>query len=91
MRTQKHDLKSKIKKLEIDLYNSILKEDATEQIRIKENLVNINKYTIMATNYSQETAQSIIEQYKFRVEALSNKIEELKAQIEVSQINKQNG
>tara|TARA_R110000744_G_scaffold101129_1_gene194999 strand:+ start:156 stop:305 length:150 start_codon:yes stop_codon:yes gene_type:complete len=38
MRTQKHDLKSKIKKLEIDLYNSILKEDATEQIRIKENL-----------------------------------------------------
>ena len=45
----------------------------------------------MATSYSQETAQSIIEHYKFRVEALSNKIEELQAKIEVSQINKQNG
>jgi len=45
----------------------------------------------MGTNYSQETAQSIIEQYRFRVEALSNKIEELKAKIEVSQILKQNG
>ena len=38
----------------------------------------------MGTNYSQETAQSIIEQYKFRVEALSNKIEFLQAQIEIS-------
>ena len=45
----------------------------------------------MGTNYSQETDQSIIEQYKFRVEALSNKIEELKAKIEVTQIFKQNG
>ena len=45
----------------------------------------------MGTSYSQETAQTIIEQYKFRVEALSNKIEELQAQIEVSQIFKQNG
>jgi phosphopantetheine adenylyltransferase len=45
----------------------------------------------MGTSYSQETAQSIIEQYKFRVEALSNRIEELQAQIEVSQIYKQNG
>ena len=45
----------------------------------------------MGTSYSQETAQTIIEQYKFRVEALSNKIEELKAKIEVTQILKQNG
>jgi|TARA_B110000259_G_C13853463_1_gene337803 phosphopantetheine adenylyltransferase len=45
----------------------------------------------MGTSYSQETAQTIIEQYKFRVEALSNKIEELKAKIEVTQIFKQNG
>ncbi len=45
----------------------------------------------MATSYSQETAQDIIKQYRFRVEALSNKIEELQAKIEVSQINKQNG
>ncbi len=45
----------------------------------------------MGTSYSQETAQNIIEEYKFRVEALSNKIEELQAKIEVSQIYKQNG
>jgi phosphopantetheine adenylyltransferase len=45
----------------------------------------------MGTSYSQETAQTIIEQYKFRVEALSNKIEELQAKIEVTQIFKQNG
>jgi hypothetical protein len=43
----------------------------------------------MSTNYSQETAGTIIQNYKFRVEALSNKIEELKAQLEVSQIFKQ--
>ena len=45
----------------------------------------------MGTNYSQETAQTIIEHYRFRVEALSNKIAELQAIIEVSQILKQNG
>jgi hypothetical protein len=38
MRTQKHDLKGKIKKFELELYEAILKEDATLQIRIKENL-----------------------------------------------------
>ena len=38
MRTQKHDLKAKIKKFEKELHDAILKEDATLQIRIKENL-----------------------------------------------------
>jgi len=38
MITQKHDLKSKIKKFELELNEAILKEDPTLQIRIKENL-----------------------------------------------------
>ena len=43
----------------------------------------------MATNYSQDSASDLIQQYQFRVEALSSKIEELQAQIEVSQLFKQ--
>ena len=43
----------------------------------------------MKTNYSKETADSKFDEYVFRIEALCNKIEELKAQIEVSQILKQ--
>jgi len=45
----------------------------------------------MGTNFSQETAQRNFDEYTYRIEALCNKIEELKAKIEVSQINKQNG
>ena len=45
----------------------------------------------METNYSKETAKSKFDEYTYRIEALCNKIEELKAQIEVSQIFKQNG
>ena len=45
----------------------------------------------METNYSKETADSKFDEYVFRIEALCNKIEELKAKIEVSQIFKQNG
>ena len=46
----------------------------------------------MQTNFSQETAQTKFDEYTYRIEALcksTNKIEELKAQIEVSQIFKQ--
>ena len=42
----------------------------------------------MATNYSQDSASDLIQQYQFRVEALSRKIEELQAKIEVSQLFK---
>ena len=42
----------------------------------------------MATNYSQDSASDLIQQYQFRVEALSSKIEELQAKIEVSQLFK---
>jgi len=45
----------------------------------------------METNFSKETAESKFEEYTYRIEALCNKIEELKAKIEVSQILKQNG
>jgi len=45
----------------------------------------------METNYSKETAKSKFDEYTYRIEALCNKIEELKAKIEVSQIFKQNG
>ena len=45
----------------------------------------------MGTNFSQETAQTKFDEYTYRIEALCNRIEELKAQIEVSQIFKQNG
>ena len=45
----------------------------------------------MGTNFSKETAESKFDEYTYRIEALCNKIEELKAQIEVSQIFKQNG
>ncbi len=43
----------------------------------------------MQTNFSQETAQTKFDEYTYRIEALCNRIEELKAQIEVSQIFKQ--
>tara|TARA_R110000765_G_scaffold165188_1_gene270234 strand:- start:177 stop:314 length:138 start_codon:yes stop_codon:yes gene_type:complete len=45
----------------------------------------------METNYSKETAKSKFDEYTYRIEALCNRIEELKAQIEISQIFKQNG
>jgi len=45
----------------------------------------------MGTNFSKETAESKFDEYTYRIEALCNIIEELKAQIEVSQILKQNG
>jgi hypothetical protein len=45
----------------------------------------------MGTNFSKETAESKFDEYTYRIEALCNRIEELKAQIEVSQILKQNG
>jgi hypothetical protein len=45
----------------------------------------------MGTNFSQETAQTKFDEYTYRIEALCNKIEELKAKIEVSQIFNQNG
>jgi len=38
MITQKHDLKSKIKKFELELKRAILLDEPFEQIRIKENL-----------------------------------------------------
>lgn len=46
MRTQKHDLKDKIKHLEKELYNAILKEDVFEQKAILKDL-DIAKSTLI--------------------------------------------
>jgi len=46
MRTQKHDLKDKIKHLEKELYNAILKEDLFEQKAILKDL-DIAKSTLI--------------------------------------------
>jgi len=43
----------------------------------------------METNYSKETSKTLFDEYTYRIEALCNRIEELKAKIEVSQIFKQ--
>tara|TARA_B100000768_G_C11063304_1_gene283422 strand:+ start:371 stop:514 length:144 start_codon:yes stop_codon:yes gene_type:complete len=44
----------------------------------------------MTRNFSKETAATKFDEYIFRIEALTNRIEELKAKIEVSQIFYQN-
>ena len=38
----------------------------------------------MGINYSQQTTNSVVEQYEFRIDALLKRIEFLEAQIEVS-------
>ena len=96
MRTQKHDLKDEIKRLEIDLYNAETRSRFVLTVlaiseRLDVHKINLNKHKIMQTNFSQETAQTKFDEYTYRIEALCNRIEELKAQIEVSQIFKQNG
>ena len=43
----------------------------------------------MTRNFSKQTAATKFDEYTSRIEALTNRIEELKAKIEVSQIFKQ--
>ncbi len=40
----------------------------------------------MNTNFSEQTTNELLTQYEFRVEALQNKIEELKALLEISNL-----
>tara|TARA_B110000858_G_scaffold147613_1_gene167696 strand:+ start:108 stop:233 length:126 start_codon:yes stop_codon:yes gene_type:complete len=40
----------------------------------------------MNTNFSQQTTSDLLTQYEFRVEALQNKIEELKALLEINNL-----
>ena len=40
----------------------------------------------MRTNYSQQTKDTLIEEYEYRIEALQIKIEFLKAQLEINNI-----
>ena len=44
----------------------------------------------MTRNFSKQTADTKFDEYTFTIEALKNRIEELKAKIEVSQIFYQN-
>ena len=72
-------------------FNKDLFEQRAILIDLDDCKINLNKHKIMRTNFSQETAQTKFDEYTYRIEALCNRIEELKAQIEVSQIFKQNG
>jgi|TARA_R110002126_G_scaffold158860_3_gene306130 hypothetical protein len=40
----------------------------------------------MITNFSEQTTSELLTQYEFRVEALQNKIEELKALLEINNL-----
>jgi len=40
----------------------------------------------MITNFSDQTTNELLTQYEFRVEALQNKIEELKAHLEINNL-----
>tara|TARA_R110000851_G_scaffold61339_1_gene140929 strand:- start:503 stop:628 length:126 start_codon:yes stop_codon:yes gene_type:complete len=40
----------------------------------------------MITNFSDQTTNELLTQYEFRVEALQNKIEELKALLEINNL-----
>ena len=40
----------------------------------------------MNTNFSEQTTNDLLTQYEFRIEALQNKIEELKALLEISNL-----
>tara|TARA_B100000768_G_scaffold34260_1_gene32860 strand:+ start:2410 stop:2535 length:126 start_codon:yes stop_codon:yes gene_type:complete len=40
----------------------------------------------MRTNFSEQTTNELLTQYEFRVEALQNKIEELKALLEINNL-----
>jgi hypothetical protein len=42
-----------------------------------------NTYDVMNTNYSHQTKDTVILEYKYKVEALTNKIRFLEAQLEV--------
>ena len=58
--------------------------------------ININVYTftninfktkqMVNTNFSNETTNQLLTEYQFRVEALQNKIEELKAILEINNL-----
>ena len=40
----------------------------------------------MNTNFSEQTTNDLLTQYEFRIEALQNKIEELKALLEINNL-----
>lgn len=49
-------------------------------------IINFKTKQMVNTNYSNQTTNQLITEYQFRVEALQNKIEELKAILQVNNL-----
>lgn len=49
-------------------------------------IINFKTKQMVNTNFSNETTNQLLTEYQFRVEALQNKIEELKAILEVNNL-----
>jgi len=49
-------------------------------------IINFKTKQMVNTNFSNQTTNQLLTEYQFRVEALQNKIEELKAILEVNNL-----
>ena len=49
-------------------------------------IINFKTKQMVNTNFSNQTTNQLITEYQFRVEALQNKIEELKAILEINNL-----
>ena len=49
-------------------------------------IINFNTKQMVNTNFSNQTTNQLLTEYQFRVEALQNKIEELKAILQVNNL-----
>ena len=49
-------------------------------------IINFKTKQMVNTNFSNETTNQLLSEYQFRVEALQNKIEELKAILQVNNL-----
>jgi len=49
-------------------------------------IINFKTKQMVNTNYSNQTTNQLLTEYQFRVEALQNKIEELKAILQVNNL-----
>ena len=90
MKTQRDDLKAEIKDLEKGLKFATINSDTFTQMALYKRLVDVKSLLIniriMITNFSDQTTNELLTQYEFRVEALQNKIEELKALLEINNL-----
>tara|TARA_R110002020_G_scaffold90312_1_gene219842 strand:+ start:2346 stop:2567 length:222 start_codon:yes stop_codon:yes gene_type:complete len=49
-------------------------------------IINLNTKQMVNTNFSNQTTNQLLTEYQFKVEALQNKIEELKAILEINNL-----